>query len=200
MPFIRKVRKTRLIFPRINGPNVATLRCTKNRRYESSRVTSPLSVFMWKGEDYLNTLLVDAYFFWREKKTSVFKPIPVVHTTRHYHLCSGTVILKSSHDLILFDIPFHSFEHVISFSKWKSRSLFPFSAGSKTLKIKRVLNWRTRWIINFKKASELISWVSEVFLLLCGWSWMLRCIGPKPRDLEPKVGVTSGEASKKIKD
>ena len=26
---------------------------------------------------------------------------------------------------------------------------------------------------------------------------MLRCIGPKPRDLEPKVGVTSGEASKK---
>ena len=63
MPFIWKVRKTRLIFSRINGPNVATLRCTKNSRYESSRVTSPLSVFMWKDEDYLNTLLVDAYFF-----------------------------------------------------------------------------------------------------------------------------------------
>ena len=56
---------------------------------------------MWKGEDYLNTLLVDAYFFKREKKTSVFKPIPVVQTTRHYHLCSGTVILKSSHDFFL---------------------------------------------------------------------------------------------------
>ena len=26
---------------------------------------------------------------------------------------------------------------------------------------------------------------------------MLRCIGPRPRDLEPKVGVTSGKASKK---
>ena len=26
---------------------------------------------------------------------------------------------------------------------------------------------------------------------------MLRCIGPRPRDLEPKLGVTSGEASRK---
>ena len=97
--------------------------------------------------------------------------------------------------MISFNVHFYRFEHVISFSKWKSRSLFPFSAGSKTLKIKRALNRRARWIIYFKKVSELISWVPEVFLLLCGW--MLRCIGPKPRDLEPKDGVTSCEASKK---
>ena len=76
MPFIRKVRKTRLIFSRINGPNVATLRCTKNSRYESSRVTSPLSVFMWKDEDYLNTLLVDAYFFLKGEENLRFQANP----------------------------------------------------------------------------------------------------------------------------
>ena len=76
MPFIRKVRKTRLIFPRINGPNVATLRCTKNRRYELSCVTSPLSVFMWKDEDYLNTLLVDAYFFLKGEENLRFQANP----------------------------------------------------------------------------------------------------------------------------
>ena len=65
--------------------------------------------------------------------------------------------------MISFNVHFYRFEHVISFSKWKSRSLFPFSAGSKTLKIKRALNRRARWIIHFKKVSELISWVPEVF-------------------------------------
>ena len=38
----RVLCKTRLIFPRLNGPNVATLCCAKNRRCEWSRVTSPL--------------------------------------------------------------------------------------------------------------------------------------------------------------
>ena len=35
----RVLCKTRLIFPRLNGPNVATLCCAKNRRCEWSRVT-----------------------------------------------------------------------------------------------------------------------------------------------------------------
>ena len=72
----------RLIFPRINGPNVATLRYTKNRRYagryESSRVTSPLSVFMWKGEDYLNIYATcgRVFFFLKGEENLRFQANP----------------------------------------------------------------------------------------------------------------------------
>ena len=90
---------------------------------------------MWKDEDYLNTLLVDAYFFLKGEENLRFQANP---GGTHYQTLSSLFWyshFKASHDLILFDVPFHRFEHVISFTKWKSRSLFPFSAGSKTLKI-----------------------------------------------------------------
>ena len=79
MPFIRKVRvlsKTRLIFPRINGPNVATLRCTKNRRYELSRVTSPFKRFHVEGRRLSKYATCGRVFFFKGEENLRFQANP----------------------------------------------------------------------------------------------------------------------------